>query len=262
MSNKQTALITGASVGLGKEFAGLFAKDGHDVVLVARSEDKLKALAAQLEADHKIKAHVVAADLTDPKAPAAIFAAVKAKGVDVDFLVNNAGFGSAGAFLDLPLEREVEMIEVNCTALVKLTHLFTGPMRARKRGRVMNIASTAGFQAGPYMSTYYASKAFVVHFSEGLAFELKDSGVTVTCHCPGATATEFAAAAGNDKSKLFKGGGVATASDVAQHAYRAMMAGQTLSIHGLMNFISMEAVRLSPRSVVAALAARLNRPQA
>ena len=258
-SVKRTALITGASAGLGKEFAGLFAKDGHDVILVARSEDKLKALAADLSKTHHIAAHVVAADLTDPAAPQRIFDDVKARGLAVDFLVNNAGFGSNGAFLDLPLARESEMIEVNIKALVKLTHLFTEPMRQRKLGRVLNIGSTAGFQAGPFMATYYASKAFVNTFSEGLAFELKGTGVTVTCHCPGATATDFAATAGNDKAPLFTGGRVATAHDVAVHAYRAMMNGEVLAVHGALNWLGTFSVRFSPRSVVTSIAAKLNR---
>src|SRR5205085_11683176 len=131
--------------------------------------------------------------------------------------------------------REVEMIDVNVTALVELTHRFVRPMRDRKFGRVLNIASTAAFQPGPFMATYYATKAFVVSFSEALAYELDGTGVTVTCHCPGATKTEFASTAGNDKSKLFQRSGVADAKDVAHHAYRAMMDGEILSVHGFMN---------------------------
>ncbi len=259
MADKKTALVTGASAGIGKELCTLFAKDGHDVVLVARSEAKLREIAAELEKAHGVRAHVVAADLGDRAAPQAIEGAVAALGLHVDFLVNNAGFGSSGAFLDLDLEREEEMIEVNVSALVKLTHRFARGMRERRRGHVLNIASTAGFQPGPYMATYYATKAFVVSFSEALAHELRDSGVRVTCHCPGATATNFAGTAGNDRSKLFQRGGVAGAAEVAEHAYRAMHSGDVLAIHGVVNWLMMESLRIAPRALVRTLAADLNR---
>jgi uncharacterized protein len=258
VTTKGIALITGASMGLGEELARLFAKDGHGLVLAARSEAKLEALAKQLKEAHGIEVHVAKTDLTDPKAPERLRDFVKERGLEISFLVNNAGFGSSGAFLDLPLEKELEMIEVNITALTKLTHLFTKPMKDRGFGRVLNIASTAGFQPGPFMATYYATKAFVVSFSESLAFELKGTGVTVTCHCPGATATQFAMTAGNARSRLFQRPGVAKATDVAQHAYRAMMRGSVLSIHGALNWIAMESLRISPRSVVRSIAARLN----
>lgn len=154
------------------------------------------------------------------------------------------------------------MVQLNCSTLLELSHRFGQDMRARKTGRILNIASTAGFQPGPYMATYYATKAFVLSFSEALAHELKDSGVTVTCHCPGATATEFAGRAGNDTSRLFKRSGVAKAEDVAAHAYEAMMQGEVLSVHGLLNWVSMQSLRISPRSVVRSIAAALNsRPE-
>ncbi len=257
-AEKRIALVTGASAGLGKEIACLLAKDGHDVVLVARSEDKLHALADELTKTHGVTAHVVAADLAQKNGPSGVFAETEKRGIVVDFLVNNAGFGSNGAFLDLDLARELEMVQVNVTALIELTHLYAGPMRARKFGRVMNIASTAGFQPGPYMATYYASKSFVVMFSEALAYELAGTGVTVTCHCPGATATEFAKAAGNDKTKLFASG-VADAKEVALHAYRAMMKGKLLAVHGAMNWIQMESLRIAPRALVRSIAAGLNK---
>lgn len=257
--SRKTALVTGASAGLGKELASLFAKDQHDLVLVARSESKLRTLAGDLSRAHGIAAHVVAADLGDAGAPAQIFERTKQLGIDVDVLVNNAGFGTNGAFLDLDLAREKEMIAVNCTALLELTHRFVNPMRARGSGRVLNIASTAGFQPGPFMATYYATKAFVISFSEALAFELAGTGVTVTCHCPGATATDFAATAGNDKSRLFQRSGVAGAKEVALHAYRAVMRGETLSIHGALNKLGVAGLRVTPRSVVRSLAAGLNK---
>jgi len=256
---RKVALITGASIGLGEQFAHLFAREGHDVILVARSVAKLEALAAKLQQEHSIQAHVLPADLGTSGAAEKLFENVTARGLEVEFLVNNAGFGSTGLFLDQALTSEAEMVDLNCTSLLKLTHLFAQPMRARKRGRVLNIASAAAFQPGPFMATYFATKAFVVSFSEALAYELKDSGVTVTCHCPGATLTGFAQRAGNEKSRLFQRPGVATAQEVAAHAYRAMMKGQVLAIHGTMNWIGVQAVRFSPRAMVRAIAANINR---
>ncbi|NMO21136.1 SDR family oxidoreductase [Pyxidicoccus fallax] len=256
--SRKVALITGASAGLGEQFAQCFARDGHDVILVARGAGKLEALAARLEKDHGVTAHVLPADLGQPDAPQRLFDAVRERGLAVDFLVNNAGFGSTGAFLDQDLAREAEMVEVNCTALLKLAHLFARPMRERGFGRILNIASTAGFQPGPYMATYFATKAFVVSFSEALAHELKGTGVTVTCHCPGATHTEFAQRAGNAKTRLFQRPGVAKAPDVAADAYAAMMRGRVLAVHGVLNWLGAVMVRFSPRFAVRSLAASLN----
>lgn len=261
MTSRPVALITGASAGLGEQFAHLFARDGHDVVLVARSAARLEPIAERLRL-HQITPIVLPEDLSVPGAAERLYAAVKARGLQVDFLVNNAGFGSTGPFLDLPVEKEVEMVQLNCATLLELSHRFGKDMAERKSGRILNIASTAGFQPGPYMATYYATKAFVVSFSEALAHELKDSGVTVTCHCPGATATEFAGRAGNDSSRLFQRPGIAKAPDVAAHAYEAMLQGEVLSVHGLLNWVSMQSVRFSPRAVVRSITAALNsRPE-
>jgi len=259
MSPRPVALITGASAGLGEQFAHLFARDGNDVVLVARSAARLEPIAERLRV-HQVTAHVIAEDLAQPGAGTRVYAAVKARGLEVSALVNNAGYGSTGAFLDLPMEKEVEMVQLNCATLLELSHRFGQDMRARKAGRILNIASTAGFQPGPYMATYYATKAFVVSFSEALAHELKGSGVTVTCHCPGATATQFAGRAGNDVTRLFTMKGAAKAEDVAAHAYEAMMQGEVLSVHGLLNYLAMQSVRFSPRAVVRSLTAALNSP--
>jgi short-subunit dehydrogenase len=262
-NRKGTALITGASAGLGKELASLFAADGHDVVLVARSKSKLEELAHDLEKTHAgVKAGVIAADLGDAAAPAHLEEVAKTRHLQVDFLVNNAGFGSNGRFLELDLERELQMLDVNCRALLELTHRFAKPMAERSFGRIMNIASTAGFQPGPFMSTYYATKAFVVSFTEALAFELQGTGVSVTCYCPGATATDFASTAGNDKSKLFQRSGVADAKEVATHAYKSMMSGDVLAIHGALNwFGAVVGTRLAPRSMLTSIAAGLNKSQ-
>ncbi|SEU35987.1 SDR family NAD(P)-dependent oxidoreductase [Stigmatella erecta] len=256
---RQVALITGASAGLGEQFAERFAQGGHDVILVARTASRLEALATRLEQAHGGKVHVLPADLARPEAPARIFEEVRARGLEVEYLVNNAGFGSSGAFLDQAVEREAEMVEVNCTALLKLTHLFAQPMRARRSGRILNIASTAGFQPGPYMATYYATKAFVVSFSEALAHELRGTGVTVTCHCPGATHTEFASRASIEKTRLFQRPGVAAAPDVAADAYAAMMKGRVLAVHGLVNWLGTVGVRFGPRALVRSIAASLNK---
>jgi uncharacterized protein len=255
---RRTALVTGASAGLGADYAKLFAADGHDLVLVARRRDKLDELAAQLGKDGT-RVTVIAADLQDAAAPQRIFDEVSQAGIEIDFLVNNAGFGSNGAFVGLAADRELGMIDVNIRSLVHLTRLFLPGMVERKRGRVLNIGSTAGFVAGPFMATYYASKAFVISFTEALAYELKGTGVTATVSCPGATATEFAAVAGNDKSSLFKSG-VADSLSVARHGYRAMLAGKVIAIPGVKNKLTAQSVRFSPRSLIRSIAARLNRP--
>ena len=257
MSPRPVALVTGASAGLGEQFAHLLARDGHDLILVARSEGRLNAVAERLR-HHQATIHTIAEDLSQPGAGARVHQAVKAKGLQVGILVNNAGFGSTGDFLDLPLEKELEMVQLNCATLLELCHRFGAEMRARKEGKILNIASTAGFQPGPYMATYYASKAFVVSFSEALAHELMGSGVTVTCHCPGATATEFAGRAGNAESRLFQRPGIAAAPDVAAHAYEAMLQGEVLSVHGLMNWVAVQSVRVSPRAVLRKVVAAIN----
>jgi short-subunit dehydrogenase len=255
---KAVALITGASLGLGREYARLFAADGHDVVLVARTESKLRELATELEKKPGVKAHVLVEDLGDAAAPDRILEAVQKLGLEIEFLVNNAGFGSNGSFWKLDVARETEMVQVNVTALLRLTRLFLPQMVKRGHGRVLNIASTAAFVPGPFMATYYASKAFVVSHSEALAYELRGTGVTVTAHCPGATQTEFARTAGNDTSVLFKLA-VADARHVASHGYRAMLAGRVVSIYGVMNWLLVQSQRLAPRALLRAIAARLNR---
>jgi short-subunit dehydrogenase len=253
-----TALITGASAGLGAEFAKLFAADKHDLLLVARRRDRLDALAAELSAAHGVKVHVVAADLMEPSATKVILDEVARLGLEVEFLVNNAGFGTNGNFWELDAERERGMVEVNVTALVVLTRALLPAMVKRGHGRVLNVGSTAGFQPGPFMTGYYASKAFVNSFTEALAFELRGTGVTATVSCPGATATEFAAVAGNDKTNLFKAGAM-SAPEVAAGAYRAMQQGRPVVVHGARNILGVWSTGLSPRSVLTAIAASLNR---
>lgn len=255
----QTALITGASAGLGRELAKLAAVDGTDLVLVARRRDRLEALARELSAAHGVAVTVSAADLADPAAPSALCEQVQAAGITVDTLVNNAGFGSIGPFAGADLARQLEMIAVNVRALVELTHRFLPGMLARKQGRILNLASVAGFVPGPFMATYYASKAFVLSFTEALAAELDGTGVTVTASCPGPTQTEFSEVARNGESKLFRRN-VATATEVARHAYRAMLAGTVVAVPGLMNKLMVQSVRTVPRTTLRSIVAKLNRP--
>lgn len=257
MSKTKTALITGASAGLGRHFAHLFAADGHDTVLVARRRDRLEQIAGELQANGT-RSTVLSEDLTDAGAPARIHAALAEKGIEIEFLVNNAGFGTTGAFAELDLQRELEMLQVNITALLHLTGLLVPAMVARRSGRILNVGSTAGFQPGAGMATYYASKAFVNLFTEALAQELKGTGVTATVSCPGATATEFSNVAGNAASLLFKMGAADSAA-VAGEAYRAMMAGKPMIVHGLKNKMALQSLRVSPRAVVRALVANLNK---
>jgi short-subunit dehydrogenase len=255
---KRTALVTGASSGLGLELAQLFAADGHDVVLVARREAELEALAARLVA-RGVAAHVIPEDLSDATAPDRLVSELRRRGLEIEFLVNNAGFGARGPFATLPLQRQLDMLQVNISALVELTGLLVPGMIARGSGRVLNLGSTAGFQPGPGMAVYYASKAFVNSFTEALGFELRGTGVTATLSCPGATATEFGKVADNDRSRLFRAGGVMSALEVATVAYRAMLAGKPAVIHGARNQALIQAQRLAPRAAVRSIAARLNK---
>ncbi len=256
MSDRRVALITGASAGLGLEFARSLAASGHDVVLVARRRDRLEALAAELSEAHGVTATVIAADLSDPEAPGRIVA--ETGGAAIDVLVNNAGFGSVGPIAEADLPRELAMVQVNVLALMALTGLLLPGMVARGRGRILNVGSTAGFQPGPFMATYYATKAFVNHWTEALAVELSGTGVTATVSCPGATSTEFSGVSGTDKSLLVKTG-EATAESVVRGALAAMMRGEPMIIHGLKNTLLVQSLRVSPRAIVRQITARLNR---
>jgi short-subunit dehydrogenase len=253
----KAALITGASAGLGVEFARLFAADGHDVVLVARRRERLEALAADLATKHGVKAHVIIADLMSPEAPAAVVNEVRRLGLQIEYLVNNAGFGTSGAFHTLDLEKELGEVQCNLSSLVELTGAFLPEMVARGRGRVLNVGSTAGFQAGPYMATYYATKAFVNTFTEALWYELRGTGVTATVSCPGPTATEFFATATTPPALLMLG--VLAADEVALGAYRAMHAGRPVVIHGLKNRVIALAGLVTPRFIWRAIVGTLNK---
>jgi short-subunit dehydrogenase len=256
-SKKKTALVTGASSGLGLELARLFAADGHDVVLVARRKPELEALAARLVAERGVAAHVIPEDLSDAAAPERLVSELGRRGLEIEFLVNNAGFGARAPFAELDLGRQLDMIQVNVAALTSLTRRLLPGMLARRSGRILNLGSTAGFQPGPGMAVYYATKAFVNSFTEALVFELRGTGVTATLSCPGATETEFGQVANSGKSRLFKMGAMG-AAPVAAAAYRAMMSGRGTIIHGARNKVAIHGQRLIPRATTRAIAARLN----
>lgn len=253
----KTAVITGASAGIGHDYAHLFAADGHDVILVARRLDKLEQLASAIRSQSQVDVLTVPADLADPRTPELIFAA--AQGRDAEFLVNDAGFGSSGEFAQLERRRELDMIRVNISALVELTHLFLPAMIERGSGRILNLGSVAGFQAGPLMATYFASKAFVNHFSEALWHELRGTGVTVTVSCPGPVATGFARTAGSDRSNLFRKPAEASAV-IAAEGYRAMHKGKRLVVHGKRHRLLLQAMRFLPRAAGHKLFGWLNQP--
>lgn len=243
-----TALITGASSGLGLEFAHLFVKDAHSVVLVARRRDLLNKLSEDLKKiNPKVRVDIIDMDLSVVGAGVSLFNKVTALNVKIEFLVNNAGFGTHGAFKDLPLNVELQMMDLNMRTLVELTHLFLPGMLQRGMGRILNVGSTAGFQAGPFMATYFATKAFVNSWSEALNFELKGTGVSCTGLAPGNTATGFASAAHVEKLRLVKQNS-ANARDVAEIGYRAMFKGKSLVVANLANKIMVQLLRLSPRA--------------
>ena len=252
-----TALITGASGGIGYELAKLFAKEHYNLVLVARNGPRLAQVADELQRQFGITVRPVALDLTAPSAPQSLFDELQREVVCVDILINNAGYGKLGEFAEVPLEESLGQIHLNVTALTHLTRLFLGPMLQRRSGRIMNVASTAGFQPGPLMAVYYATKAYVISFSEALANEVAGKGVTVTCLCPGATETGFAGRAGNDQSRLFKQLRPMGAKTVARAGYRGLFKGKTLVIPGVRNWLVMQSLRFSPRKTVTAVSRRL-----
>jgi len=252
----ETTLITGASSGIGLELARLFAADRSDLILVARSKDKLESLAQELRRDQGIEVLVLPKDLADPAAPQAIFDQVAAEGRTVDVVVNNAGFGAVGPVARLAVERQTEMVQVNVAALTHLSRLFLPGMIERGRGGILNVGSTAGFQPRPNMAVYYATKAFVLSFTEALAEELVGSPIHVTCLAPGPTATGFGAASGMEKSLIFKLGAM-DAGTVARAGYRGFRRGKVLVIPGLKNRLGAFSVRLGPRAVVRKLVKRM-----
>ena len=257
MAKHGAALISGASAGIGLELARLFAQDGHDVVLVARNARQLAQLRNELQSTFAIRARPFPLDLTAPSAPQFLFDQLAAEDIRIQFLANNAGYGKHGFFAQVPLEDSLGQIQLNVKALTELTKLFVGPMLERKSGRILNVASTAGFQPGPLMAVYYATKAYVISFSEALANELAGTGVTVTCLCPGATDTEFQKRAGTEDTVLFRRMRPMRADRVAQDGYKALMKGKPLIISGFRNWLVAQSLRISPRRTVTAISRKI-----
>src|SRR5215472_12698892 len=252
-ATRATTLITGASGGIGYELAKLFGRDGHNLALVARSGDSLAQVARELESKFGVAGKTVALNLATPPAPKFLYDQLQREGVVVDIVVNNAGFGVFGEFAQMPQEEIAGQIQLNIAAPTELCRLFLPPMLARRSGKIMNVASTAAFQPGPMMAVYYATKAYVLSFSEAIANEVRGSGVTVTCFCPGATHTGFAQRSGTENSRLFKQVGVMSAERVARDGYRALMDGRTVAISGAHNWVVAQSARFAPRKMVTAI---------
>lgn len=246
-----TVLITGASGGIGWELAKLFACDGYRLVLVARNRSKLEELAQNLQREFGASAIVLAEDLADPNAPGRIYDTLQRQGIEVDVLVNNAGFGDFGPFAETDLKVDLEMMQVNMTALVHLTRLFLPGMVDRKKGKILNVSSLAAFEPGPFMAMYYATKAFVSSYSEAIADELRGTGVTVTALCPGPTRTGFQARAGTERNRTASE--FMEAAEVARVGYRGLLAGKAVVIPGLRNRLIALFVKLIPRSIATRL---------
>ena len=257
--SKNLVVITGASAGIGKALATAYAQRGYDLLITARRLERLQQIKHELEEAFGTTVHVLDADLLSSDAPQRIYDVVTREiGRTPNILVNNAGFGTHGAFATLPLEKELGQVQVNISALVALSRLFLPDMIERQSGSIINVASCAAFQAGPYMATYYATKAFVLSFSEALASELKGTGVTVTAHCPGATETEFGDVSGNGKTRLFQEGIVASVESVAEHLVKTGASGTTVAIPGIANKLGAFMTRLMPRKWITSVVRYIN----
>lgn len=250
---KTTALITGASSGIGMALAKVFASKGHDLIIVARNSQALELLRAELTAQYAINVKVFQKDLSELNAAQALYADIKQSGLTVDYLINNAGFGDFGMFAETNWDKNQQMLALNIVALTQLTHLVLKDMSAKQQGRIMNVASTAAFQACPKMAVYAATKAYVMSFTEAINNEYKSFGVTATALCPGPTESGFMDAASMHNSAAFKGKKLPSSMDVAVYAYKAMMKGKSVAIHGAINAILANAGRFIPRDWVTAI---------
>jgi uncharacterized protein len=250
------ALVTGASAGIGVALAQELAAGGTNLVVTARRKDRLEELAHSLGAKHKVKTEVFVADLGEPDSPGKVFAFTSQKGIEIDLLINNAGFGQYGEFPSVDTQRLLDMVQVNCSAVVHLTRLYLPEMVARRRGDVLILASTASFQAVPYISTYAATKAFDLLFAEGLAEEMKPYGIRVCALCPGSTESEFHVVSGQEKFMRR----AETAEKVARTGLKALAAGKSYVISGLGNYLGAHGERLVPRRLVSKLAAGMFKP--
>lgn len=253
-----TALVTGASSGIGAEFARQLSRE-MDLVLVARRTDRLEALKTEIESSGSAKCHVIGKDLGAPGAPAEVHAETEARGLEIDWLVNNAGFGTNGRFADLPLEREIEEIALNIGSLVALTRLYLPAMLARRRGQIVNLGSVGSWVPTPYMATYSATKAFVLSFTEAVATEVAGQGVGVLALCPGATRTEFQTVAG--VSENVPDFTYMTAEAVVRRSIAAAKSGRRTLVPGWMNKIMIASTRLTPRPVLARIAGSMFAPK-
>jgi short-subunit dehydrogenase len=249
IQNRPVALVTGASSGIGKALVENFAEHGYDVVLSARSVAKMEAVAGDIQKRFGIRAHVIAADLESAGGAAGLHAEVKRRSLTLSALANNAGYGTFGEFKDVSLNSQLGMMQLNMTSLVALAHLFLPDLLATK-GKMLNTASTASFQPGPYMAVYYATKAFVLSFSEALAAELAESGVTVTALCPGPTVSGFQDKAAMHNSAMVKGKRLPTSDEIARKGFRAMLRGRRVYVPGLKNWILAQLPRITPRWLV------------
>lgn len=254
----KSTLITGASSGIGEAFARRLAKENHNLVLVARSEEKLHQLCDELMLQHKITAHYVALDLTEFESDKELFEETERHGFEIEWLINNAGFGSMGDFAELDLERELEMVSLNIMALVALTHRYLEKMRQRKSGVIINVSSTASFQALPFMATYAATKAFVTSFSEAIAEENRPFNITVTALCPGPTETNFFSAS---KAVPFSAKGIQSPEEVVEKALKAVKAKKPLVISGIKNYIGAVLGTVAPDSLVTRVVGNVLRPK-
>ena len=250
----KTALITGASNGIGYELAKVHAEHGGNLVLVARGKSKMDELKKELEEKYGIKVYTIGKDLSLQGSAKEVYDELKQQNISVDYLVNNAGFGDFGLFAHSDWNKQEQMINLNVTTLAYFTWLFLSDMMKRKSGKILNVASTASFQPGPTMSVYFATKAFVLSFSEAINNEVSENGITVTALCPGATHSGFQAAASMQGSKLFEKNNFPTSREVAEYGYHAMMKGKAVAIHGLKNTILANSVRFVPRSLVVKIA--------
>ncbi len=259
-ASRETALITGASSGIGLELAKIFARNGYNLVLVARNREVLNGLAEEFKTETGPASKVIAVDLSKPLAPMEIYEELQKEAINVDVLVNCAGFGASGLFSEVEVRRQLDMIQVNVVALTELTRLFLKDMLTRRTGKVLNVASTAGFQPGPLMAVYYATKAYVLSFSEALAEEVRGSGVAVSVLCPGPTRTGFQDSSGLNQSRLFRSRLVGTldAATVARAGYRGLMKNTTVIIPGARNRFLIFATRLIPRKMLTRVVKRFN----
>ncbi len=258
-ASRPIALITGASSGIGADLAECAAADQFDLVLVARRLSALAAVAQRCERKHGVKITIIQSDLGDPTAARVLVAELRARKLDVHTLINNAGVGANGSVAQLSLETQLHEIQVNVTALTELTRRLLPPMLERGTGAVMNVASTAAFLPGPGMAVYYASKAYVLSFTEALAEELRGTGINVSALCPGPTATEFAAASGMSESKLMKQKGIMMSSaDVARIGWDGLLRGKRVVVPGASNKLLIQSLRVVPRAIAARISALLN----